>query len=778
MADRTPTDSTHPRPLALVPLLDQDQIATPESVPLTSFIGRTTEIGVVVALLLRPEVRLLTLTGAGGIGKTRLALRVVETVRETSGEASAWVSFAAVHDPELLLPAIAQSLDVPHAAGESLLEQIRAYLQERRLLLVLDNAEHLVDAVASLATGLLASCPGLTVVATSRVRLNISGEQVVPMLPLDQDSASALFADRGAAVNPTFSFTPDNASVIDTICDRLPLAIELAAARTNVLPPPALLARLEHRLPLLTGGPRDAPDRQRDMRAAIAWSHDLLTDDERMLFRRLGVFAGGFTLQAAQAVAGPELDAFAGISALVAASLVNSTVGYAEEPRFGMLETIREYALEQLLASGENAAVRDAHAAWCIDLAEVALPYWTSPDQRSWMDRCETEHDNLRAALAWLAGPPHSPGAVRLIGALWFFWFAHSHWVEGGRWLEHGLAWSDGDRTLPRIRVLIGAAALALMSGDATRSLAWGKEALDLGRATDERDLVWTGDAPLVGLGAAAFALGDDDLALQYNDAALALCRRLENTIPSAAATASVVLCNMGVYAWIHQDLARATHLAEEALAIQEDLGFAWGAADSLWLLARIAERSGDTGRAVALCRRSLAFAMESRDLLQVSQVLDCLVLVAADAGHYHQAVPIMSAAQRLHEVLGNHLAQQDQERMDKALARARRQLGAVAFEAAWAAGRAYSLGEAVAAALQIDEPKATPAAGPDQMGLTRREREVLRLLAEGRSNRAIAEMLSLSERTIENYVLHVLTKLNLESRTAAAVFAVRHGLD
>jgi non-specific serine/threonine protein kinase len=767
-------------------------------VPLTPFIGRERDVEAVSALLHRSGIRLITLTGPGGIGKTRLALRIAGLALARYDDGVTSVALGSVRDPGLVLPTIVQALDMPELADQPLLARLQDYLSPRHLLLMLDNLEHLLDAAPVLAE-LLASSPRLTLLCTSRMRLGISGEHVftVPPMTLPEPGADQavdsigdsdavrLFVQRAEASASGFALTSEIAPAVAELCrrlDGLPLAIELAAARTMVLPPRALLERLEHRLDLLTGGPRDAPERLRGMREAIAWSHDLLTEPERVLFRRLGVFSGGFTLDAAQAIAGGEADVLEGISALVAASLVNPLGTVPGDPRFTMLETIREYALEQLAASGEETQARDAHARWCIDLAEAAMPWWSSPRQSLWMDRCETEHDNLRAALGWLAEPPRISDAVRLMGAIWFYWFACSHWSESRTWLERALEWSDGERTLRRARVLNGAAALALSEGDADRSLELGMESLALLRDIDEGDLVWIGDSPLVGLGATAEGLGSHDQATDYNEQALALCRRLAGTLPGAAITASVVLTNMAFVAWHQDDEPRATRLAEESLAVQEDHGFSWGAADSLFLLAIIAARKGDTGRAVALYRRGIVMAMESRDLLQIVQVLDPLTLLAANGDNPERAASLFGASARIHEVLGSEIPQELHAEWNQAVTATRMHLGDPAFAAAMSTGRALTVGDAVAEALLVEAPtvpRPGDAAGaPDRMGLTRREHEVLRLLADGRSNRSIAEALSLSERTVENHVLHILTKLNLESRTAAATFAVRSGLE
>src|SRR5215207_4909116 len=396
----------------------------------TAFVGREAEVRQVVDLLRREEVELLTLTGPGGTGKTRLALQAAAELLEDFADGVFFVPLAPLTASDLVPSAIASALGLRDEGERPLPDRLRDFLTDKQLLLLLDNVEHVSDA-ASLVADLLAAAPGLEVLATSRAPLRVRAEWEYPVAPLGlpprqipppeqlvQYEAVRLFVARAQAVKPDFAVDDGNAAAVAEICrrlDGLPLAIELAAARVRMLPPPALLARLDKRLPLLTGGARDAPERQRTLRDTIAWSHDLLAPEERVLFRRLAVFAGGCTLEAAEAVGNQDgaLDAFGGLERLCEHSLVRQDVGPGGQPRFVMLETIREFGLERLAESGEEAAIRKGHAALFMELAEAAAPALTGPDPGPWLDQLETEHDNLRGALWWAVSTDGKVG-VRL----------------------------------------------------------------------------------------------------------------------------------------------------------------------------------------------------------------------------------------------------------------------------------------------------------------------------------------------------------------------------
>ncbi len=479
---------------SLPAVLDPPSTSLPT--PLTRLIAREQEMLAAHQLLRRADVRLLTLVGPGGTGKTRLGLEVAATLADHFPDGVVFVNLVPLRDPGLLIPTIADALGVREQGGRTALERLKEALRARHVLLVLDNFEQIISA-AVLVAELLSACPGLKALVTSRELLRVRGEQAFPVSPLSvpdvryatsgervsQYAAVQLFIERALAVRPDFAVTNQNAAAVAELCQRLdglPLAIELAAARSTLFAPEALLARLGSRLKLLTGGSRDLPARQQTLRNTIAWSYDLLTDAEQKLFRRLTAFVGGRSMPAVEAVCAAggdlDLDVVDGLSSLVDKSLLLHDVATGE-PWFLMLETIWEYGLEQLERSGEAEATRRAHAGYYLQLVEQAEPHLWGAGQDQWLSRLEQEHDNLRAALAWYTTQDEGvEPALRMAGLLWRFWEMRGHWTEGQQWLEQAL--SRRLQASPSVRwvALHGAGNLALARGEYARAMAYYEE--------------------------------------------------------------------------------------------------------------------------------------------------------------------------------------------------------------------------------------------------------------------------------------------------------------
>jgi predicted ATPase/DNA-binding CsgD family transcriptional regulator len=754
----------------------------------TSFVGRERELGEVEGLLGR--TRLLTLTGVGGSGKTRLALRVAGGLGASFGNGVWWVELASLSGPELVQKKVASALGVADSPGRQTSRLLVEYLESKEVLLVLDNCEHLVEECAELADVLLRTCPDVRILATSREALGVAGEVSWPVPPLSlpdtqrgqtmehllRCEAVGLFVERAGAVAPGFALTGENGQAVANLCARLdgmPLAIELAASRVRMLSVGQILGRLDDRFRLLRGNRTSVP-RHRTLEAAIDWSHELLSEKEKILFRRVSVFAGGWTLEAAERVCSGdglgEDEVLELLSGLVDKSLVVA-VGGDGGTRYRMLETVRQYASDKLDDPAEEATIRAGHANFFLDLAEEAEPALAGPGQVTWLERLETEHDNLRVALAWLTERGEAERGLRLAAALMRFWWFRGHLAEGRARIEALLELSGAS-----VRDEVRAKALhtlgihryaddALEDWAMARARLW--ESVEVYRRLGDEPRV---AAALQNFGRVQAVLGEWPEALSSLNESLEIGRRLGNELGIALSH-----FYLGMARLHRGDLSPARADFEEGLEIFRKLDDKFFIGACLIHLGYIDCEEGKY--TVARSR----FVQVNEKLIPLASIpwgatyaLDGFTRLAAAQGQAARALRLGGATDALRRIYGVTIGPPEQAAFRRRLEPAWRALGEEAGEAAWEDGRTMTLEEALDLAL------AEPGTGtdlPPESPLSARETEVLSLVAEGLSDAQVAENLYVSPRTVSGHLRVAYRKLGVKSRTAAVNRARELGL-
>ncbi|MFN8677689.1 MAG: LuxR C-terminal-related transcriptional regulator [Thermomicrobiales bacterium] len=773
--------------------------------PRTRLIGREQERALGRAFLLDEAVPLLTLTGPGGVGKTRLAIAIAQDVTAHFADGVVWVDLASLTDSALVTATVAATLEVSPPPGQPLTHALAAHLRGQQVLLLLDNCEHVLPEAADLVASLLATCPAVQVLTTSRIPLRIRGEQRLPLDPLSVPAADAppaaiaeadavqLFAVRARAVRPTFRLESDNAAVVALLCqhlDGLPLALELAAAHSATLSPAALLAHMTDKLSVLSGGARDLPTRQQTIRSTIAWSYDRLTDEEQAAFRRLAVFVGGWTAPGASVVLQQgEAETLSLMQRLEAHSLVQVSTD-DERPRFTMLETIREFGLEQVMAHGERDAVQTRHAAYVVATCSAVAATWplAGPPQ-SGLDWAEGEHPNIRAALEHLISHDETETALRLAISVGDFWFCRGYCHEGIGWYRRALDGNGPVTPRTRARALTWIAALAGRVSDLT-ALAGSEESVAiltaLGDTTIDR-----GNA-LQQLGVLLNFQGEHGAA----DAIFAEAAEHFQALGNRDMT-TIALANRAVSARLASAGDRAVEYAEGALSLQERNPHPWSLQLALITHGDLVLEQGALDTALVDYERALALAMAYGDRAFTSDILCRLGVLAVTDDRTRSAARLFGAAEVIRERVGQGRMKYVINAYDLALIDLEQKLGAETLRSEWRTGRTLSADDIRAEVEHLRSARLVPEAGepgsPPLLGngpsgqqaptaqhnahLTFREQEILTLLCQRLTNQEIAAQLFISPRTVGSHVTNLLTKLGVANRREAAAFAVQHGL-